>query len=167
MKDILQVKGNVKFPIYLDPGTWIFDDRKFDLDTWHPEIKKEENQAQETYLKQVSSQWDKEIIEGASPPPSEPVKKTKKQQLTENSFGIVLKPFFLNTEPNSNSTTVIVHTEESDFTYSLEEALQMVAGFSIKGRPIKADEGGPIHLYHGDGSNRQAPIKNVTGFTIQ
>ena len=66
MKDILQVKGNVKFPIYLDPGTWIFDDRKFDLDTWHPENNQDSNQEQESYLKQVSSQWDKEIIEGAS-----------------------------------------------------------------------------------------------------
>jgi len=167
MKDILQIKGNVKFPIYLDPGTWIFDDRKFDLDAWHPENNQEDNPEQETYLKQVSSQWDKEIIEGASPPPSKPVIKTKKQQLTENSFGIVLKPFFLNTEPESTSAAVIVHTENANFTFSFEEALQLVAGFSIKGRPIKADEGGPIHIYHGDGSNRQAPIKNVTGFTIQ
>ena len=167
MMDILQVKGNVKFPIYLDPGTWIFDDRKFDLDTWHPEINQVNDQEQESYLKQVSSQWDKEIIEGASPPPRESVKKTKKQELTETSFGIALKPFFLNAEPESSSNTVIIHTEETDFVYPLEEALQLVAGFSIKGRPINADQGGPIHIYLGDGSNRQAPITNVTGFTIQ
>lgn len=167
MKDILQVKGNVKFPIYIDPGTWIFDDRKFDLDGWHPELNQDDQNEQETYLKQVSSQWDKEIIEGASPPPREPVKKIKKQELMESSFGIVLKPFFLNAEPESNSTTIIIHTEESDFDFPFEEAFQLVAGFSIKGRPIKADEGGPIHIYLGDGSNRQTPIKNVTGFTIQ
>ncbi len=167
MKDILQINGNVKFPIYLDPGTWIFDDRKFDLDSWHPENKQKEDQEQETYLKQVSSQWDKEIIEGASPPPSNPVKKTKKQQLTETSFGIFLKPFLLNTEPDSTSATVIVHTEKSNFSFTFEEALQLVAGFSINGKPIKSDEGGPIHIYHGDGSNRHDPIKNVTGFTIQ
>lgn len=167
MKDILQVKGNVKFPIYIDPGTWIFDDRKFDLDAWHPELKKENFNEQEMYLKQVSSQWDKEIIEGSSPPPREPVKKTKKQELTEKSFGIALKPFFLNAEPESNATTITIHTEESIFVYPLEKAFQLVAGFSIKGKPINADEGGPIHIYHGDGSNRQTPIKNVTGFTIQ
>ena len=167
MNEILQVKGNVKFPIYLDPGTWIFDDRKFDLDTWHPENNQTGNQEQESYLKQVSSQWDKEIIEGASPPPRKPAKKTKKQELTETSYGILLKPFFLNTEPDSNSETVLIHTEEQDFAYPLEEALQLVAGFSIKGKPINADLGGPIHIYHGDGSNRHAPIKNVTGFTIR
>lgn len=167
MKDILQVKGNVKFPIYLDPGTWIFDDRKFDLDTWHPEKNNMDDTGHESYLKQVSSQWDKEIIEGSSPPPREPVQKTKKQQLTENSFGIFMKPFFLNTEPEHNVTSVIIHTEESNFTFPYEEALQLVAGFSIKGRPIKEDEGGPVHIYLGDGSNRQSPIKNVTGFTIQ
>ena len=167
MKDILQVKGNVKFPIYLDPGTWIFDDRKFNLDTWHPESNLDGNKEQETYLKQVSSQWDKEIIEGASPPPREPAKKTKKQELTETSYGILLKPFFLNTEPDSSSQNVLIHTEERDIVLPFEEALQLVAGFSIKGKPINADQGGPIHIYLGDGSNRHDPIKNILGFTIQ
>ena len=34
MEKIVHIKGKVKFPITLDPSVWIFDDRKFDLDTY-------------------------------------------------------------------------------------------------------------------------------------
>ncbi len=41
---IMQIKGKVKFPITLDIGTWIFDDRKVDLDTYFDEEKQETSQ---------------------------------------------------------------------------------------------------------------------------
>ncbi|MDN8677450.1 peptidyl-prolyl cis-trans isomerase, partial [Staphylococcus aureus] len=32
MSDIIMLTGKVNFTITLDPGVWIFDDRKVDLD---------------------------------------------------------------------------------------------------------------------------------------
>ncbi len=29
---VIQVKGNVTYPITIDPSVWIFDDRKFSFD---------------------------------------------------------------------------------------------------------------------------------------
>lgn len=34
MQQILFIKGKTKFNITLDSGSWIFDDRKIDLDTY-------------------------------------------------------------------------------------------------------------------------------------
>lgn len=167
MTTVLPLKGEVKFPLHIDPTVWIFDDRKFDLDQWHPEINEDNEDAQETYLKQVSSQWDKELIEGSAPPPKEPIKRTKKEILTETTFGIPFKPFILNSEPNENAASLIVHTKTEDFEYPMDQALELMIGFSLKGKPININEGGPIYIYHGDGSNRSNPIKNVTGFTIK
>lgn len=50
MSDIIQIKGNVKFPITLDPGVWIFDDRRIDLNTYFDQGRKEEN-IEEDYVK--------------------------------------------------------------------------------------------------------------------
>ena len=32
MAEIIQIKGNVKYPIYIDTGVWIFDERKFNIE---------------------------------------------------------------------------------------------------------------------------------------
>lgn len=34
MNDIIVLTGKVKFTITLDPGVWIFDDRKVDMDAY-------------------------------------------------------------------------------------------------------------------------------------
>lgn len=46
---IVQLKGNVQFPITLDPTVWIFDDRKIKLEEAFYRIKKK------TILKRTSS----------------------------------------------------------------------------------------------------------------
>ncbi|WP_455661841.1 peptidyl-prolyl cis-trans isomerase [Pradoshia sp.] len=167
MAEVIQIKGNVKYPIYIDAGVWIFDDRKFNIEDWHPEKLAQEDSEQVNYLKSVSSQWDKEIIEGSSPPPAEkPAKKTKKQELIEGNFVIAFKPFILNAEPMQDASKVIIHTIDEDLEFSLEEALAFIAGFSLNGKPLPEETGGPLYLYKGDGSNRDQPIKYVTSITI-
>jgi len=167
MAEVIQIKGNVKYPIYIDTGVWIFDDRKFNIEDWHPEKDTQEDSEQVNYLKSVSSQWDKEIIEGSSPPPAEkPAKKTKKQELLEGNFVIAFKPFILNTEPMPDASKAIIHTQDEDLEFPLEEALAFIAGFSLNGKPLSEETGGPLYLYKGDGSNRDKPIKYVSGITI-
>lgn len=64
---IIPIKGNVKFPITLDAGTWIFDDRKLDLTTYF-DNKNTGIDEDEEYTKSVGKFFDREIKEGAISP---------------------------------------------------------------------------------------------------
>lgn len=159
MKDILFIKGNVKYPITLDPGVWIFDDRKVELTTYFSKDEKEPDHL-EAYKKAISSQWDREIREGAVFPPTlKTEKKFEKEKILTGTFGIKLKPFLSNAEVGDGATNVAFLTSEGVTTLTLEEANESILAFSDNGKPLKED--GPVHLYFGNGSNRNNPIKNV------
>ncbi|MBS2968829.1 peptidyl-prolyl cis-trans isomerase [Metabacillus sp. KIGAM252] len=158
MMDIIQISGKVKFPIAIDPSVWIFDDRKADLASFFSKTEESQNE-QEEYTKQISKHWDREIKEG-NEAPSEPVKNTfKKQELVNGTFGIRFAPFLSNAELDKTASAVQIIGEEDIVVLSLEKAGELIAAFSENGKPLKED--GPMHLYYGDGSNRDRPIKAV------
>lgn len=161
------IDGDVHHPLTIDPTVWIFDERKVDLDTYFDEIKSIDDE-ETAYTKAISAQWDKEIIEGSAPPrPNSNGNEIRydKQKLINGSFGMLLKPFLQNSEPKEGVTQVeVVQADGARHIISFEHALQCIVGFSHKGQPLKED--GPVHLYFGDGANRQTPIKNVVRFTL-
>ncbi|PFL23176.1 hypothetical protein CN984_16430 [Bacillus cereus] len=164
MSEILFINGKVRFPITIDPTVWIFDDRKLDLTTYFDETREESSEL-ETYLKHTSEHWDREIRDGAAfPPIQQSVKKYKKEQLINGTFGILLQPFLKNAEILEGATQVEIETTDSSITLPLETANQAILGFSKEGKPLRED--GPVHLYFHDGSNRQNPIRNIRKFTI-
>lgn len=166
METIIPIKGNVKYKITLDPGVWIFDDRKVDLNTYF--IGDQQSQdALEEYTKSVSKHWDREIMEGAVYPPTLKTEvKFEKEKVLTGTFGIPFKPFLVNAEPEDTANNVVIEYGESDkVSLSLEEAAGIILGFSKDGKPLKED--GPLHVYYQDGSNKENPIKNVTGFTVE
>lgn len=164
MSEILFINGKVRFPITIDPTVWIFDDRKVDLTTYFDETREESSEL-ETYLKHTSEHWDREIRDGAAfPPIQQSVKKYKKEQLINGTFGILLQPFLKNAEILEGATQVEIETTDSSITLPLETANQAILGFSKEGKPLRED--GPVHLYFHDGSNRQNPIRNIRKFTI-
>ena len=63
MNTIMSIKGKVKFPITLDSGVWIFDDRRIDLNTYFDTEEDSQALKDEEYTKNVSKFWDKEIRE--------------------------------------------------------------------------------------------------------
>lgn len=159
------ITGNVKYTITLDSGVWIFDDRRIDLTTYFLTSTKNSDSLEE-YTKAVSKHWDREIMEGAIYPPTlKSEKKFEKEKVLTGTFGIPLKPFLLNAEPNSNAQTLVIHSKDDNYEFSLEDAYDLIVGFSKEGKPLSSD--GPIHIYLSDGSNQDNPIKNVTGFTIK
>ncbi|MEH7356211.1 peptidyl-prolyl cis-trans isomerase [Neobacillus drentensis] len=165
MENILNISGNVKYSITLDPGVWIFDDRRIDLTTYFSK-EKENADSIEAYTKSVSKHWDREIMEGAIYPPTlKTEKKFEKEKVLTGTFGIPFKPFLLNAEPDNDADTLIVHTTNGEYEFSLEMAFDLILGFSNNGQPLSSD--GPVHIYNGDGSNQENPIKNVTAFTIK
>jgi hypothetical protein len=165
MENIIIISGKVKYKITLDPGVWIFDDRRVDLTTIFS-TKLENPNSLEEYTKAVSKHWDREIIEGAIYPPTlKSEKKFEKEKVLTGTFGIPLRPFLINAEPVADANLLVIQSKGGDHEYPLETAFDFILGFSDKGKPLTLD--GPVHLYLGDGSNQENPIKNVKGFIIK
>ncbi|MFD2443378.1 peptidyl-prolyl cis-trans isomerase [Bacillus sp. CGMCC 1.16607] len=159
MEKIVMIKGKVKYTITLDPGVWIFDDRKVDLDSYFQSNRVDRNELEE-YTKEMSSHWDREIIEGAALPTTKISEKTFiKEQIITGSFGIPLKPFLLTASPLEDAKKLSITTENQSIEVDLSAGYELLLGFSNKGKPLYED--GPIHIYFGDGSNQNQPITNV------
>ncbi|MEW9501438.1 peptidyl-prolyl cis-trans isomerase [Jeotgalibacillus marinus] len=164
MNDTLPVTGLVRFKITLDPGVWIFDDRKVDLHTFFDENRIVVDELEE-YTKAVASHFSREIQEGAAFPPTlKTEKKFEKQKILNGTFGILLKPFIENAEPTPDATTLLIETKSGPYSFPLEEAKTLILAFSKNGSPLNED--GPVHVLYNDGSNRLDPITNVQSFKI-
>lgn len=165
MKDIISFKGKVKYPITIDPSVWIFDDRRIDLSAYfekeHVQIDEEEE-----YKKSISKHWDREIREGAVFPPTlKTERKFEKEKVLTGTFGMPLAPFIQNAEPDESANTLVIETDQDEFSFSIEKAKEFILQFSINGKPLRED--GPVYVIFGDGSNRENPIKNVNAFRIE
>jgi hypothetical protein len=164
---IVPLTGKIKFRITLDPGVWIFDDRKVDLNTYFENEEKAANELDE-YTKNMSKNWTREIQEGATSPPTlKTEKKYEKEKILNGTFGIPLAPFLSNAEPDKDADTLVIITDnaEESVTLPLTKGAEILLGFSKKGKPLKED--GPVHVYYKDGSNKNNPIKNVRGIEIK
>lgn len=165
MNSIILLKGKVDYQITLDPGVWIFDDRKIDLTTYFQQEQEEQNDLEE-YTKAISKHWEREIREGAIFPPTlKTERKYEKQKVLTGTFGIPFKPFLLNAEIQDDATEVKFITEDEEITIPLSKANNVIFGFSKEGKPLKED--GPIHVYYGDGSNVENPIIKVKEIIVQ
>ncbi|KAA0548073.1 peptidyl-prolyl cis-trans isomerase [Bacillus sp. BGMRC 2118] len=165
MENIILIKGKVKYPLTLDPGVWIFDDRKVDLTTYFDQENEIVNEL-EAYTKSVSEHWDREIKEGAIfPPINKSVKKFEKEKILNGTFAIPVKYFIQNAEPHSDAKTfTFIIASGKEYSLSIEDATSGLFGFSINGKPLKDD--GPVHFYYSDGSNRENPITSIQGIVI-
>jgi hypothetical protein len=169
MNDIILITGNVKFTITLDPGVWIFDDRKIDLHTYflNPSHgQQHEQQEEEEEIKKLSAFWDREIQEGAvSPPTLKTEKRFLKEKIITGTSAMPLAPFLRNAEPLPDAKELTIVTEHDEITISLQQAYEAILGFSKDGKPLRED--GPVHFYFGDGSNRETPITHVRRFVVR
>ena len=165
MENVLSIQGNVKYSITIDPGVWIFDDRKIDLDTYcfKEEDKRDEK---EEYTKAISKHWDREISEGAIYPPTmKTERKFEKERVLNGTFGIPFKPFLTNAAPLPEAKEVTIVSSEGDITVPLDSAYEIILQFSQNGKPLKED--GPVHLFWGDGSNKLKPLRNINAFVVK
>lgn len=165
MSTIMPIRGKVKYPITLDAGVWIFDDRRIDLNTYFTE-KKDVAAADEEEYTIASKHWDRVIKEGAvSPPTLRSERQFEKVKVLTGSFGIALRPFLENAEPEPEASELVIETPSGEYTVPLYEAKDLILAFSKDGKPLRED--GPVHILYSDGSNRENPIKNVKGFRVQ
>jgi len=165
MSDIILIKGNVKYTITLDPGVWIFDDRRIDLHTYFDMGVKEKG-FEEDYVEKTAKHFEREIREGAVFPPTlKTERKFEKEKVLTGTFGMPFEPFLNNASPNEGAQIVLFITEKDEIEMSLEKAKNVILGFSENGKPLKED--GPVYVYYGDGSNRENPIKRVREIVVK
>ncbi|MGN2620024.1 peptidyl-prolyl cis-trans isomerase [Bacillus stercoris] len=157
---VIQVKGNVTYPITIDPSVWIFDDRKFSFDR--------KGDSQDTlHSTGDESELDSErvIREGRIVPPTlKTEKQYEKQKLMNGSFAMRLGTVLKNAEPNSSATQCVFVTSSGKAAVSLETALNSIVHFSEAGKPIQ--EGGPVHIYFEDPVHHKQPITDLKEIEI-
>ncbi|MDS9470454.1 peptidyl-prolyl cis-trans isomerase [Sporosarcina pasteurii] len=165
MKTVIQITGNVRHSITLDPGIWIFDDRRIDLDSFFTQDYVEKDELEE-YKKAIGKHWSREIMEGATFPPTlETERQFEESKDITGTYGIYLHHFLKNAEPSKDATTITFITEANeDISYPIQMADEIILKYSIDGKPIRED--GPVHVLLKDGSNQDQPIKNVIGVDI-
>lgn len=165
MESIITIKGNVKHTITLDPTVWIFDDRKVDLNTFFSE-KHVEKDEEEEYKREMGKHWSREIMEGATFPPTlKTEKKFDRQKMVTGTFGISLDHFIKNAIPAENAKTItFVTTDGVNETFPVSEISNFLFKFSQDGKPLMED--GPAYLLFKDGSNIEQPLRNVIGIVI-
>ncbi|TFE00276.1 peptidyl-prolyl cis-trans isomerase [Jeotgalibacillus salarius] len=165
MNNVIPITGRVKFQLTIDPSVWIFDERKIDLTTYFDEERVEIDE-NEKYSKAVAEHFSKEIKEGAAlpKPASQSKKRYEKEKLLNGTFGIKMKPFILNAEPDNSAEKVMISTAEGVHSFTIEEAGELILAFSKDGKPLLED--GPVHVLFEDGSNRNNPITHVRKITL-
>lgn len=160
MDNIVLVKGNVNYTITLDPGVWIFDDRKKRLNEFfEQEVEVKEDQ---DYAEKAAKQWDETMKNGVTPKRESFVEKKD----ISGDWGIPFYPFLMNAEPNPSATQVVCQLASGEsVALDMKQAKESIICFALDGRTIRED--GPIHLYFADGSNRNQPIKGIVVFEVK
>lgn len=160
---IVQLKGNVQFPLTLDPTVWIFDDRKVIFEEAFIDTKEVENDA-DFLRKQAEIFEEVYLSKNNKPPVQKTVAKYRKEDVLKHSYVIPLKDFILNAEAHENAERAILHRKNDQVIIAYDQLLNAYALFAIEGKPLFDD--GPIHIIFGDGSNKAEPIKNVQSIEI-
>lgn len=168
MEFIVPFKGEVKFKLTLDPTVWIFDDRKLNLETYFTEERIVKDELEE-YKRGMGEHWSREIMEGATVPPTlNSEKKYKKQEKVEmltGTFGMKFAPFLNNAEPEETASTVVFETAHGEHSFPISVAGELIFKFSEKGKPLKED--GPVHVLLPDGTNQDRPITNILAIRVE
>ncbi|MBB6454983.1 hypothetical protein HNQ94_003477 [Salirhabdus euzebyi] len=164
---IVQLKGNVGFPITLDPSVWIFDDRKVEFDQAFNPTGGENVENNENDLEQASERWNREVYmqQKIKPPVNKSLSKAERKKALESTYVMSIKPFLANAEVKDNASNAILLTEQGDQTVTIEQLENGYFLFAVEGKPLKED--GPLYFYFGDGSNKDTPIRGVKQITIE
>jgi len=158
---VIQILGDIKFQITLDPSTWIFDDRKITLED---ALKAEHDD--DSILFSDNTEWNRQIIEGSSKPPTlKSEKKYKNSQLLEETFIIKLDTFLEYTEPERDEDAMITYTHDEGTTIlPYNERSTHYAQFSIDGKRMYDDN--MIDLVIISDNNIETRLQHVTGISI-
>ncbi|TDM04718.1 hypothetical protein [Macrococcus carouselicus] len=157
---MIQIQGNVRFRITLDPSTWIFDDRKVTIE----EMEAGKISGVEPISFKDNKAWNRDILEGGAKPPTlNSEKKYKKQQLLESTYVINLEPFIKITEPAADATVIRLSNGSEHEDIRLEDVGKLFFQFSKDGKRLYADGMVDAFLYDGEYSQK---IEHVNAIEV-
>ncbi|EGQ2861715.1 TPA: hypothetical protein RJJ59_002409 [Staphylococcus pseudintermedius] len=141
---MIQIKGNVKFPITLDSTTWIFDDRKISLE----DLEKGIFEGQKPIEFEDNREWNRAILEGQTNPPTLNSEiDYKKRAVLQGSFAINMTPFFKNAEPYENVTTIRLSNDEAHIDVPFDLLPYLFFQFAKDGKRLYHDDGVDSFVY--------------------
>ncbi|KGX93307.1 hypothetical protein N781_12950 [Pontibacillus halophilus JSM 076056 = DSM 19796] len=156
---IIQLTGLVQYPITLDPSVWIFDDRKIHFDkafTDRQTASIDENED----VKKAAQFWDREVYQQKlDPPVNKSISSLQKREILEGTYVMPIRPFIQNAEVQESARFAKIHTDEDTMEVNLPQLQDALFLFAQNGKQLK--EGGPVHIYFADGSNKDEPITHV------
>lgn len=160
---IVPITGNVTYAITLDPTVWIFDDRKVLLDeafTVNADPTTDTDEAEK-----AAQRWERAVYpQHMKPPVNKSISRHEGEKFLQNSYVMPIIDFVENAEIKPDATGATLVTKDGDKQISLSELKYCYLQFANKGKPLKDD--GPVYFYFNDGSNKDAPIKNVSKIII-
>jgi hypothetical protein len=165
LEAIIPIKGKVRHAITLDPGVWIFDDRRIDLKTYFTDSHVEKDELEE-YKKAMGKHWSREIMEGATFPPTLKTEKVyEKTKVLTGTFGILFNHFLKIAQPAEDATTISFEIADgTSHSFPIAQAEEFIFKFSDEGKPLR--EEGLVHVLLSDGSNIDNPIRNVIAIRV-
>lgn len=163
IKMIIPIKGKVTYSITLDPSVWIFDDRKIELE--HAFTNKAISEGKKDDIEQASKRWDSEVTDKAKPPVNRSIKRFEREKILKSSYVMPIDDFLNHAQIKEDATEAILIRSGENAVIPLADLYKSYLLFSKDGKPLKDD--GPVHLYYKDGSNKDNPITNIAGITIQ
>src|SRR5699024_11915473 len=98
------------------------------------------------------------------PPVNKTLNRYEREQAITHSFVMPISEFIKNAEIHEDATKAILHTNGDDVIITVEQLVDAYILFAEDGKPVKED--GPVHLYFGDGKNKDNPIKGIHSITI-
>lgn len=160
---IIQLKGKVNYAITLDPTVWIFDDRKVELKDAFS--KKEIEVVEDDTLTKAAEVFNREIYTRSNKPPvNKSINRFEREKILASTYVMPIVEFLKHAEVKDDAKSVILKTDSDDVIITIEQLAASNLLFAVEGKPLKDD--GPVHLYFGDGSNKEKPIKNVKQIII-
>ncbi|WP_347860693.1 hypothetical protein U0355_08215 [Salimicrobium sp. PL1-032A] len=158
---IVRIIGKVTFPITLDPTVWIFDDRKQTFSEVFGDGISTEEEEEVDELKEQAERFNRAMYQQKiSPPINKSVNRYEKERAIKGTFLMPLLPFLHTSEIDKDASKAVLETDKGEVPVTTEQIRDAYALFAETGKPLKED--GPIHLYFGDGSNKDNPIKGIT-----
>ncbi|QHE52055.1 hypothetical protein [Pontibacillus sp. HMF3514] len=162
---IIQLTGNVQHPITLDPTVWIFDDRKVSFEEAFTSASEQENNDEDD-IRKASQIWDREVYQQKlNPPINKSISTFEKKQILDGTFVMPIHHFLGNAQLHDNASGVTLETINGKHSITVDQLQNAQLLFAVDGKPIQ--EEGPVHIYFGDGSNQEQPIKGVKKIIVE
>lgn len=149
---IVPITGNVNFTITLDPTVWIFDDRKVLMEDAFTTNQKSKLKQEDVYKHKIK------------PPVNKSISRFEREKILINTYLMPIKDFLLHAEIKDTAKQATIVSKTDEYIITLETLYNSYLLFAIKGKAIK--ENGPVHLYYGDGTNKNEPIISVQKIII-